>query len=184
MNRFFRIRRTIMALPLVFTALLGVSNSVQAQEVNEKIVPVFVYNFTKYVKWPEAANQHSFTIGVVDNPAVLASFEKMAAANKVNGQPILIKKVRTSADAENCQLVYVSGMDGAKLREIAEPLRAMPVLIVSAKNGLLRKGSDINFFVDEDDGMKTRFEINQATLEGHGLKVSRELLNLAYTVVK
>ncbi|MDO1450902.1 YfiR family protein [Rhodocytophaga aerolata] len=155
--------------------------SCHAQEVNEKIVPVFIYNFTKYIEWPVNTGSE-FIIGVVGNTST-EHFDKMSTANQMKGRKIIIKKIHDASEIDNCQVVYIPTSEAGKLKQYVEACKNKSILLVSCKAGLIRKGIDINLFVDEEDKGKTKFEINKGKIESQGMKISKDLLSLAYTIL-
>ena len=37
----------------------------QAEEANAKIKAIYIYNFTKYIEWPDSYKEGSFVIGFI-----------------------------------------------------------------------------------------------------------------------
>ena len=66
-----------------------------------------------------------------------------------------------------------------KIDQIISQTNSKPVLIVTDKPGLAKKGAAINFV--ELDG-KIKFELNQQNAESRGLKVAGALTSLAIVV--
>lgn len=146
---------------------------------NEKFHSIFIYNFSKYVKWPEAQNGKTFVIGVLGNSAIQKSLLEMAKTKKVNGMPIEIKQFNSASDAGDCHILYVSDEESGKIDKVFAGTQGKSVLIITAKPGLAQKGAAINFV--EVDG-KIKFELNQKSAEDRGLKVSGALAGLAILV--
>jgi hypothetical protein len=76
-------------------------------------------------------------------------------------------------------MLYVPLSESKQIQSVKLKLAQLPVLVVSEKRGLGKKGSHINLFIDDDDDFKTKFEINKNTLQQQGLKVSNQLTALA-----
>lgn len=174
-------RKYILTLFCSITLTLFSLPACYAQEVNEKMVPVFIYNFTKYIEWPDNG-RNEFIIGIVGNTSI-EHFEKMTKSNTIKGQKISLKRMNSVNDIGNCQMIYVPTTELNHLKEYVEACKDKSTLLVSCKAGLIRKGVDIGLFIDEEDGFKTKFEINRGKMEKQGLKISKELLSLAYTVI-
>ena len=83
------------------------------------------------------------------------------------------------SDALGVQLVFVGGADGAQLRRLLEPFKAMPALTISDAPGAMEAGSVINFVLVDN---RLRFEVSLGNAERHGLKVSARLLAVAQRV--
>lgn len=163
---------------LTFLAVVMLTVSSNAQSKDYTFHSVFVYNFTKYIEWPSATND--IIIGVQgDNSALMQSFEKMAQAKSTGDRKYIIKAIVKPEDAAACHVIFIPNAESDKLSLYASKYAGTPKLIVTEKEGLVKKGGVINFVTV--DG-KLRFELNQAALDKTGLKVSTQLLTLAIVV--
>lgn len=145
----------------------------------EKYHSIFIYNFSKYIKWPDAQNSGTFVIGVLGTSAIQKDLKSMAAAKKVNGLQIEVKQFRNIAELSSCHILYVSATESDKISQIISGTGNQPILIVTDQPGLAKKGAAINFV--EVDG-KIKFELNQKNAESRGLKVAGALASLAILV--
>jgi len=150
-----------------------------AQELDHKLASVFIYNFTKYIDWPADHKNGDFVIGVFGDISIVEVFNKCIASKKVGNQPIAMRMTRSMDGIEQCNIVYVSLSESYRLKDILMVLKGKPTLIICEKMGLAKKGASINLFLDEDDDYKTKFEINKKAIEGSGLIISTQLVNLA-----
>jgi hypothetical protein len=151
----------------------------QAQEVNYKIHAMFMYHFTKYIDWPENKKSGDFVIGVYGNSDIIKELEATAISKKAGGQQIVIKKLNSASEASQCHIIFISSSHSGEMDAIQQSIGSKPVLMVSEKAGLAKKGSGINFIIADD---KLRFEINKSNIEGKTLKVSGDLLKLGIIV--
>lgn len=158
---------------------LSAFGSLRAQQVDYKYHTVFMYNFTKYVKWPELSIGSEFVIGVLGTSAITEQLEKMAATKTVNGKNIAVKTFNTTEEIESCQMLFVPEGRSRQLLALRLKLQEQPTLIISEKPGLARQGSMINFIISEG---RWNFELNQASADLHKLKVSNELSKFAHTI--
>lgn len=166
---------------LYLTAFFCLTNlsSVQAQEVDYKYHTVFIYNFTKYVKWPESSIGNEFIIGVLGKSAITDELEKMAASKTVNGRNIAVKTFNTMEEIGGCQMLFVPEPKSNQLSALLLKLQEQSTLIISEKSGLARQGSMINFIINNG---RWNFELNQASADLHKLKVSNELTKFAHKI--
>ncbi len=164
-------------------ALVGVlllTMSIQsAWGQKEKFYSIFIYNFSKYVKWPDSQNSGKFVIGVLGSSSINKDLEAMAASRQVNGMPIEIVQFGSVSEITNCHILYVSHSESGAINQILSRTKDQSVLIVGEKPGLAEKGAAINFV--EIDG-KIKFELNQQNAEAKGLKISGSLISLAIIV--
>ena len=163
---------------LVFGLTMAISLNLLAQERDYTYKAIFVYNFIKYIEWPAAGQQ--FKLGILNGtPEVVAAFEKMIEKKSGEGQKIVLENYRSASAVSNCNILFIPDNQSNTLAEASAKLAGKPTLIVTEADGLIKKGSGINFIVV--DG-KLRFELNRATLKDADLKVSSNLLGLAILV--
>jgi hypothetical protein len=166
---------------LMFTAigilLLFSFTNVSAQK--EKFQSLFIYNFSKYVKWPDGQSSDEFVIGVLGSSGMTKALRAMSADRKVNGTKIVIREFNSPSEVKDCHILYVSESASSKLNDVISNTGNNPILIVTDNPGMAKKGAVINFV--ERDG-KIKFELNQKFAEARGLKVSGSLVSLAILV--
>lgn len=146
---------------------------------NYKMHSVFIYSFTRYVQWPDAYNQGDFEIMVLGESPILEELKAMAQAKKVGDRPIKITKIKEASEIRKCNILFVPTSRSADIAAVMEKINTQSILVVTEEPGLALKGSDINFIIK--DG-KLAFELNQASVNKQGLKVSNELTRLAILI--
>ncbi len=156
------------------------STRATAQETNYKAYSVYVYNFIKYIEWPEESKKGDFVIAVIGNSPVLAELKNLAATKKANGQNIVIKQYATVAEVQQCHIVYISSNKSSVLKEALEKTKNMSALMIAEREGLAKKGAGINFVTMEDETLK--FEVNKKVIEAHNLKIPKVLFSLGLVV--
>lgn len=174
MNRcrhiFFVMATLFMAAPL----------KQHAQSLNYKAYSLYVYNFMKYIEWPDSYGKNDFIIGVLGDSPVLKELETMATLKKINGRKIVVKKFSTPEECADCHLLYVSSSRASSIKLLRESFRDKATLIVGEREGLARKGAAMSFVTLEDDLLK--FDINKTEIERHNLKISIALVTLGIVV--
>jgi hypothetical protein len=159
--------------------LMMVTSFQSAWAQKEKYHSIFIYNFSKYVKWPDAQNSGKFVIGILGNSAIQKDLKAIAATKQVNGMAIEVKIFSSAAEVDNCHILYVSASESARFDQVLSNTLSKPVLVVTDNPGLAKKGAAINFV--EVEG-KIKFELNQKNAESNGLKVAGSLASLAILV--
>jgi len=144
-------------------------------EGNEyEVKAMFVFNFTKYVEWPESKSDF-FTIGVIGESEITEPLERIATQKKVGDKKIVIRTF--SAETEDyCNIIIVSKSRLNKLDQIEKRYAGKGVLIISDESS---RSAAINLVTRDN---KVRFEINQSLAKGGGVKISSQLLSLAVEV--
>ncbi|MGF1635888.1 MAG: YfiR family protein [Cyclobacteriaceae bacterium] len=168
--------KTFRRVTLLFCILL-VGITANAQKYN--YYQIFMYNFTKYIQWPDESMKGDFVIGVVGNNEIVATLEKMAESKTVGENKIKIQVLNSSDEASKCQMVFLPVNRSKMFDELKSKVDGKPVLLITEKEGLGSAGSAINFVVI--DG-KLKFELNRATTEKSNLKVSGDLAKLAVLI--
>jgi hypothetical protein len=150
-----------------------------SEDANAKIKAIYIYNFTKYIEWPDSYKQGNFVVGVMgNNVSLLNELNKMADNKTVGTQHLEIKSI-TSPDAASCHILYVLSDYSSQLNEVIEKMKSKSTLIITDKAGLAAKGAGINFVVQEN---KQKIELNKANIERYKLKVATSLVELAIQV--
>lgn len=169
-----------MRAPLHFLlVLLLVLCILPAVAQNYKMHSVFVYSFTRYVIWPDAYNTGDFEIMVMGDSPIIEELRTMAQTKKVGDRTIKVTRISAPAEIKKCNMLFVSAASSALIPEVMEKVNTQSILVISEEPGAAQKGSDINFIVK--DG-KLAFELNQASVNRQGLKVSNELSRLAILI--
>jgi len=162
-----------------FIVLFLALSLIPAFAQNYKMHSVFIYSFTRYVQWPETYNQGDFEILVLGESPILEELKAMAAAKKVGDRVIKITKIKGVQEIRKCNMLFLPAGKSNQISEVMEKVDTQSILVVTEEPGLGIKGSDINFIVK--DG-KLAFELNQASVNKQGLKVSNELTRLAILI--
>ena len=146
----------------------------------EKYQSLFIYNFSKYIQWPDDMNSGQFVIGILGNSDVYDHLVEMAnIKKKTQNMDIIVKKYSNVSQIEKCHILFVSTDFASQLSSVTSSPVTKSTLIITDKPGLASKGATINFV--EDNG-KIKFELNQASAEKRGLKVAGSLTALSILV--
>ena len=143
----------------------------------------FIFNFTKFIQWPEAVGREINSSGFKFCLAGENPFENVldAIAEKLkeeNRNLVVIPRVSFEV-MPHCHILFVSHSEHANVNHILLQVRKYPVLVIGDTPGFAEECVNINFFIQKN---QLRFEINREALESGGLVVSSELLNLARIV--
>ena len=147
---------------------------------NAKIKATFIYNFTKYIDWPEKYKQGNFVIGVLGTTTFYNDLTALLAKKSVGDQNFEVKSYTTSESVSSvCHILFIPAENSGMLPDVLKKLKGKSTLIVTEKPGMAKQGSGINFVVDNN---KQRFELNKNNVEKYSLKVSSTLSALAIAV--
>lgn len=149
-----------------------------------EIKAAFIYNFAKYVEWPESNGPDSgeaFIIGVLGEDPFGPLLDQLARSKTVGDKPIVVRRFDSFADYTPCHILFVAASERDRLPAILEKLADSPVLVIGDTPGFARRGVAVNFVIEHS---KVRFEINPAAAARAGLKISSKLLRLAKIVTE
>jgi hypothetical protein len=162
-------------LLLVFFGLFLNAAYLNAQD--EKMKAIFVYNFTRYIGWPE--KQGNFVIYVLGKSPISTELQEIALKKKVGSAAIEIRNINAPEEISGGQIVYVIAAKTAVLPSLQARSQADHLLIITEKAGACKSGGGINF-VNKDG--KLIFEISRNNLAKSGLTVSASLYPLGIEV--
>jgi len=162
---------------LIVFGLIFMITTVKAQK--EKFQSLFIYNFCKYVKWPQNQQSGDFVIGVLGSASITKTLKTMSISKKVRGSTIVVKEFNSTDDIKGCHILFVAESESGKMSQVVSKTTGQSILIVTDKPGLAKEGAAINFIMK--DG-KIKFELNQQDAESRGLKISSSLVSLAILV--
>jgi hypothetical protein len=152
----------------------------QAQErPTHEIHAAMLYNFIKYVQWPNEAEAGEFVVGVIGEDKVFATLKQWYDGKPKGSKKYVIKQLADASEAGTCQVVYVGKSKNREFDNIKSSTSGKSILTITDGNGMGQKGSCINFKVI--DG-KLKFELNQATVNSSNLKVSGQLSSMAIMI--
>jgi len=173
------------ALAMVAALALFVTTGLFAQQPkpNEyQVKATYLYNFGRFVKWPEAVpagKGDSFSVCVLGQDPFGPILDSTLAGEALDGKPVVLRRLSKPQDAGECRILFISSTEEKHLKEILTALDENGVLTVSDMPGFARRGGMIQFVLEGD---RVRFEINLASAESARLVLSSELLKVAASV--
>ncbi len=163
----------------VFAAAL-LPGTVMAQErPTHEIHAAMVFNFIKYVQWPDESQAGEFVVGVIGDDNVYSTLQKWYDGKPKGNKKYVIKKLGSASESAGCHVVYIGKSKSRDFDDVKASTNGKSILTVTDGNGLGQKGSCINFKVI--DG-KLKFELNQGTVSSSNLKVSSQLSSMAILI--
>jgi hypothetical protein len=163
----------------LFVLSLFAGFSVAAEDEN-MIKAAMLYNFAKFVEWPEDSL-------VTDNRIVFCIAGKSglnAPLQQLQGKPlksktISVRQIARPLDVIGCQILFISHSESARLSSYLQQSNRHNILTVSDMEQFAESGGMIGF--TEVDN-RIRFEINPETAHKQRIQISSYLLNLARRV--
>jgi hypothetical protein len=199
--------------PLVLVMLLTlVTGAAEDSEPSKEyqVKAAFIYNFIKFVDWPEPAaaeadqktdnDDKQIIIGIIGRDPFGLAFEAVTK-KKIRDKQVILKqfdgfagnsteykadgKTRyryKEADAlKACQVLFVCPSESRYFEEIIDIVKDNCVLTIGETKDFLETGGIIEFATEQK---KVKFEINLIATEQAKLKISSKLLRLAKRVIQ
>jgi len=174
-----RVINKASVIATLLVVILGVTSSFAQERERHELHSMMIYNFLKYIQWPESANSGQFVIGVIGDDDVYNTLKTWYGDRDRMGKTLRVKKLDSPSDAKDCQLVYIGSAASNEFDAIHGVVSNNPTLIITDKNGLGKKGSGINFKTVNN---RLKFELNQNALDASKLKVSSQLTAMAIVI--
>lgn len=163
------------ALVLMIFALVPFFSNAQEKPMHE-IHAQMIFNFLKYIQWPNDAEAGEFVVGVMGEDDVFNTLKTYYDGKPKGAKKYSIKKLSSAEEAATCAVVYLGKNKSGQFENIKTAIVGKPVLTITDSSNLGKKGSCINFKVIDS---KLKFELNQASVTSSSLKVSSQLSSMA-----
>lgn len=161
---------------VVLLSVVAVQNA-RAQVSNYKAYTLFVYNFTKYIQWPDGSIKDEFVIGVLGKSPIFEELQKMGSLKKAGDKAIRIVELSEATLNSEMHILFVPEEKSNQMSTIVAAVKGKPVLLVSERQGLVDKGAGISFLSDHNN---LKFEMNSNSIANQNLKPSKTLEALAF----
>lgn len=164
---------------LIIVSILAIGYTEAQERPTHEIHAAMVYNFIKYVQWPDETQAGDFVVGVIGDDNVFNTLKQWYDGKPKGSKKYVVKKLTSADEANVCHVVYVGKSKNKEFDNIKATTTGKSILTVTDGNGLGQKGSCINFRVI--DG-KLKFELNQGTVSSSNLKISTQLSSMAILI--
>ena len=158
-------------LPSALAAQAGDSSDVEA-----RVKVAFVYNFTRFIEWPQSTLKQPVRIAVIGRGDLRHLWKKLRAAKWLTARPIEVIRLTSATLIPHCDVLLVEHSEAKHLSGLIQTVAGKPVLTVCDAANCMKDGAMIGFQLVEES---VRFQINQDAAEKAGLKISSQLLKVA-----
>jgi hypothetical protein len=171
--------KSLKTVAFAILALFVAQQATAQERPLHEVYSMMVFNFTKYVQWPDHTNDGEFVIGVVGNADVYNTLNGWYGGKPRGSKTYVIKKFASAADVTDCHVLFLDKGKSGEFDAINNKVKGKGTLVITDKNGLGEKGSSINFKTVDN---KLKFELNQKVIELSNLKVSGALSSMAILI--
>jgi len=179
-------RAAISMLVIVSLVLSVMSGVVAAQDstgrlsVSEyKLRAAYLYNFSKFIRWPESAFENkdsAFVIGLLGEDAAMEIAE-LLNSRTIGSRPIQVRQYRTGESMDDCHLLYLQS--SRKWKPVLRTLKSSRVITVGDATSFADDGGAIQLVTIRK---RLRFIINLKATGFAGVDLDSRLLSLALEI--
>jgi hypothetical protein len=145
-----------------------------------QVKAAWVYNFAKFIEWPDAESLGSMTICVYGKDPFGGFLDEAVRGKLVRGRPILIRRLPAEDESwAGCQILFFGLNKVVRVEAALARLQGSSILTIGESDGFARLGGMIGLVVDQG---RVRFDINLAALAGARLKASSQLMEIGRVV--
>lgn len=153
-----------------------------AANSEDQVKAAFLFNFARYVEWPEAAFEDAtaaIRLCLLSDAAFQQVLSETVSGRSVGRRPVGVETIASLDAAGGCHLLFLDDSAPAEGVAVASRLGELAVFTISDRGGFAAGGGIANFILVDQ---KVRFEINPSAARRAGLKISSSLLRLAKIV--
>jgi hypothetical protein len=138
-----------------------------------------LYNFTKFVRWPDralGAEGVPVLVGVWHDDHLVPALETALRNKTIQGHPIMVERLDSTTRAKGCAVLFVGASSPEEIARIVQSVGRLPVLTIGDRAQFSRLGGIVAF---THDANRIQLDINSEAAERAGLQVSSKLLRMA-----
>ena len=150
-----------------------------------KVKAGFIYNFTRFVTWPDAAfsgRTAPFVIGVVGRGPLGDVLSEAIQSRAVGTRYIVIRQLGGGpqpGELRGCHILVFDDVARSRAAEIFSSLRGASVLTVGSAEGFAKRGGAIGF---RRDGRRLSLDLNLEAVAEANLRVGAQLKQVSRLV--
>jgi hypothetical protein len=168
---------------LIAATMLLFTGAARGQLSDEEVKAAFLYNFSKFVQWPDdsyAGPKAPLVMGVLGNDGFGDLLENFVAGKTVSGRGVIVHRGTTLEQIGACHLLFVGRSEHARLYEVLDQLQKASVVTVGETEDFISAGGMIQLGLVQN---RVRFAINRNRAENAGIRISSKVLNLSRIMV-
>jgi len=168
---------------IFFLTFCVLSASAAEVRLENKIKAAYLYNFTKFIRWPNISTEQSFNICTLGKDGVSELLSPLEG-RKAQDKPIHIYYFQSAEQIDvSCQILYIT--EDNQTAFLAQQPGVLVIksinqaLTVSSQPFFTRQGGMIGFVIIDQ---RVRLQVNLDVLKEHGLEISAKLLEVAEVI--
>jgi len=166
----------ILVLVLLLQAPTMASDG--TNNTQDLIRAAMVYNFCKFVEWPNAEEPEQLVLGVMSDGFSTPDFSSIDGKT-VRDLRLEVRTISSRSDLAECNLLFIAEAQGMTLQDAFAESKNESILTISEIDGFCSQGGIIQMVPRRG---KMRFFINREAADESGLTLSSQLLKMARIV--
>ncbi len=178
----FRARAMLRLCLTVVTAFLAQSFASAEPNDEYRLKAAFLFNFTRFVEWPPQAFKTAgepISICILGKNALDEALTEAVRGKTIQDRTFAIVPISDPAQAQSCQILFVSSSERKRLPAILHAVGGRGVLTVGETDSFTAEGGVIGLKLDD---RKIHIQINPDAAEQQHIRISSKLLTLAEIV--
>ena len=138
----------------------------------------FIYNITKFVHWPNAAEgeqSDSITLCFANVERWQHQIKAQLQGKKSRRRQVITRFPDSPDQYQQCQLLFIGQSEHSRYFSAISNIPAQGVLTIGENDDFMQHGGMFRFFTQRN---QLRFEVNPVAAEQAGLKISSKLIQL------
>lgn len=162
---------------LTFSLLLS-AQALFAQYSEYEIKAAYIFNFAKFIQWPEEAMQtDTLVLAIYKYDPFGIIIDKTMQGRKAQGKNWKIIRIDKIEEITKCHVLFISNIGTYETMKLIEKTKNKPILTIGDEIiGFCEMGGIINF---TPQFSSHQFEINNEVALIHKISISPKLLTLA-----
>lgn len=163
--------------------LAAVGLGAQAELPEYVLKAGFLFNFAKYVEWPEDAfdgPDSPLVIGVVGKDPFGKDLDRALRNKTVKGRPIRVVRFPSPDDIRGAHILFVPSSEERRMDEVLRQVRSKPTLLVGEDPRFCREGGTLNILLEDGH---PKLQANPDAAARANLTIDAKLLR-ASTIVR
>lgn len=169
---------------LWMTGVIAAEEDISASEKEYRIHAAFIYNFLKFVQWPQTHSPVPAANICITGDRNFASYLRNLQNPAVN-----VLSLETTDDMLSCHILFISNAEAQQTDSIISHMGHHAILSISEASNFANNGGIIEIVrIDKRIGLfssgKLNLRINLKTAASTGLTIDARLLQIAAEVIK
>lgn len=165
----------------VLAAVVSATAAAQDADQESRLKAAFVYQFSQFVDWPDAAwvNLKEMELCVYGAEALQRELERLVKGESLRGRPYVVRALGPTDAVASCQVLVVTAHSKGDVAEILRDTVGRPILTIGDIDPFLDVGGIIRLTLAD---RRVRFDVSASEARRAGLRISPQLLNLARSI--